>query len=591
MAQGVSPAAAEGEASRLRHRAAFSRPRLLLALDRSLLLWVGSALVLLFMVVVPLGWLLLSSFQDDLTGTLTAGNYVRAFTRQIYLNPILNSFVLSLAVATIAVAVGTPLAWLVARTDMPGRGLVRTLVMAAFVTPSFLGAIAWIFLAAPNSGWLNRLWMSAGAGSEPLFNVYSLPGAIFVIAMYSIPYAFVFVSGTLDNMAPELEDAATTLGSRALRTTLQVTLPLALPAIAAGFIMSFLEAVSLFGAPAFLLIPARQQVVTTQLYLFFTQFPPHANLAAAYAMPLLLVTIILLLVRQRLLGRRRFTTVTGKGGVRKPFRLGHWRWPALVLALIPPAFSVFLPYGALLLVSLSHVWAKGPFTPGNLSLFWYRWAVVDNPTAHAAIVHSLLYSAAAATIAGLVATVIAYAVIRHLLPAGQVLGFIAMAPFVVPGIVLAIGFFAAYSHPPILLYGTAGILIAAFATRFLPIAYSNAGAILHAINPDLENAARTLGAGRVHAMRAVTVPLLRAGLLSGWLLVFIPAIRELSAAVFLFTPSTTVMTTVIFDFSDAGNYEAVSTMGVLMMGATFAIVALARRLLGGDVARTRAAGA
>jgi iron(III) transport system permease protein len=155
----------------------------------------------------------------------------------------------------------------------------------------------------------------------------------------------------------------------------------------------------------------------------------------------------------------------------------------------------------------------------------------------------------------------------------------------VPGIVLAIGFFAAYTRPPLVLYGTAAILIAAYATRFLPIAYSNAQAILQGINVDLENAARTLGAGRLHSLFEITIPLLRRGILTGWLLVFIPALRELSASVFLFTPRTHVVTTVIFDFSDAGNYEAVSTMGVLMMLITFAVVIVAYRLLGREFGR------
>lgn len=568
------------------------RPALRLGrLDGSGVLWIAAAALLLFLVVVPLGWLLLASFQDDTTSALTVHNYVDAFTQSVYIGPILNSLKLSLTVAAIAVAVGTPLAWLVSRTDMPARGLVRALVMAGFVTPEFLGAIAWIFLAAPNSGWINRIWLAVTHGSQPPLNVYTMQGAIFVIAVYSVPYAFTFVGGALDNMATELEDAATTLGSGWLRTTLQITLPLALPAIAAGFIMSFLETISLFGAPAFLLIPARQQVMTTQLYLFFSQYPPQADLAAAYAIPLLMVTLTMLFLRQRLLGRRRFTTVTGKAGTRRQVRLGRWRWPAFCVALIPPGLSVLLPFTALLLVSLSRVWGKGPFAPGNLGLYWYRWALVDNPTTRSAIVHSLLYGGAAATIAAVLATVIAYMASRQLMRGTQVLGFIAMAPFVVPGIVLAIGFFAAYTHPPIVLYGTAGILIAAFATRFLPIAYSNAGALLHAINPDLENAARTLGASRARTLATITVPLLRSGLLSGWLLVFIPAIRELSAAVFLSTPGTMVMTTVIFDFSDAGNYEAVSTMGILLMAATFVIVLLARRLAGGDVTRSRTAGA
>jgi iron(III) transport system permease protein len=162
-----------------------------------------------------------------------------------------------------------------------------------------------------------------------------------------------------------------------------------------------------------------------------------------------------------------------------------------------------------------------------------------------------------------------------------------MAPFVVPGIVLAIGLYAAYSRPPFLLYGTAWILIVSFSARFLPIAFSNLSTLIGTLNPDLENAARTLGASRLHAMTSVTAPLLRNGLLASWLLVFIPAIRELSSAIFLFTPRTATMTTQIFDFSDAGNYEAVATFAILILGITLLIVTFAHRLLGSTVMENR----
>ena len=538
--------------------------------------------------MVPLAWLLLTSFQDPATQAPTLQNYRAAFTRSIYLEPIVNSFKLATSVAVIAVAVGTPLAWLVSRTDLPGRRLLRPLVLAAFVTPSFLGAEAWIFLAAPNSGWLNKIWEAVFRSESGPFNIYTFQGAIFVIALYSIPYTFSFVAGSLELMSSELEDAATTLGSGVFRTTWKITLPLALPAILGGFLLSFLESIELFGPPAFILIPARTQVMTTQLYLFFAEFPPRIEVAAAYAMPLLFVTVVLLLVQNRIIGRRRFVTVTGKGGVRRVMRLGAWKWPFAVLAFAPPLLAVILPYAALVLVSLSRVWGKGPFAPGNLGLYWYDWALFVNSQTREAIAHSLEYGAAAATVSVVVATLVAYMVVRRLIPFAQLFGFIAMAPFVVPGIVLAIGFFAAYTHPPLVLYGTAAILIAAYATRFLPIAFSNGSSILQGLNVDLENAARTLGAGRAHTLWAVTAPLLRRGLLTGWLLVFIPALKELSASVFLFTPRTQVITTVIFDFSDAGNYESVSTMGVLMMLITLAIVVLAYRILGRDVTRVRA---
>ncbi len=556
-------------------------------LDLSLLVWVAAGIVLAAMVLVPLAWIVLGSLQSDVDSSWTLANYREGFSRTIYLEPIRNSFVLASVVAMSAAVVGTGLAWAVSRTDMPWRGVIRSLVFAAFVTPSFLGAIAWIFLAAPNSGWLNRGWVVLTGAQHGPFNIYTFNGAMFVIALYSYPYAFTFVASALELIPSELERSAALLGSGWLRTTLRITLPLALPAIIAGALMSFLEALTEFGTPAFLLIPARQQVITTQLYLFF-QFPTRPDLAAAYAMPLLLVTAVLLLVQRRVLARRRFTTVGGKGVVREPFALGRWRWPLLLCCLIPPVLSLALPYGALLATSLSKSWGNGP-VPGNLTLAWYRWAFVDNVTARDAIGHSLSYAAVAATIASVLALVTAYAASRRLLAGARFFGFLAMAPFVVPGIVLAIGFYGAYARPPLMLYGTAWMLIAAFATRFLPIAYAGSESALRGLDLDLEQAVRTLGGTQLTSFRRITVPLLRRSILANWLMVFVPSLRELSSAIFLFTPSTAVMSTLIFDLSDAGNFEPVSTLGIIMMVLTLALVALAYRVFGGaELARQRA---
>jgi iron(III) transport system permease protein len=549
--------------------------------DAGAVVFLFAVVALALMVVLPLGWLVFTSLQQPETGRLTLANYREAFSAKIYLQPILNSLILAFSVATIAVLVGTPLALLMARTNLPGRTVLRAAIVAAFVTPSFLGAQAWMLLAAPNSGWLNKSWVAlTGAEHGPL-NIYSLAGAIFVMALYNIPYTFTFVSVALLALPSELEDAAAILGASSLKRIFSVTLPLALPAIVAGFIMSFLEALAEFGAPAFLLIPARQQVITTQLYLFF-QYPSRIELAAAYAMPLLGVTALLLLAQRRLLGRKRYTTIGSKGTRRNLISLGRWRWPIFALAMIPPMLSVGLPYLALLGTSLSRSWGKG-LVADNFTFYWYRWAFLDNPQAKNAILHSFTYSFAAATIALAIALVVAFAVSRKLVPAGGLFAFICMAPFVVPGIVLAIGFYSAFSRPPLLLYGTAWILIVAFATRFLPIAFSNLTTALGTLSVDLENAAQTLGAGRIRTLFSITLPLLRNGMLSAWLLVFIPALRELSCAIFLFTPATAVMSTVIFDFSDAGNFEAVATLGILIMLITLVLVTAMYRFLGRSV--------
>jgi iron(III) transport system permease protein len=558
-----------------------ARPRWL---DPSLAIWAAAAAALTLMVVLPIGWIFWGSLHGDRDDALTLANYVTAFSRSIYLEPIRNSLVLASCVAVLSVVFGTALAWLVARTDVPGSGVIRLLVFAAFVTPSFLGATAWIFLAAPNSGWLNRGWVAlTGAEHGPL-NVYSLPAAIFVIALYSYPYSFNFVVGFLETLPSDLERSAALLGANWWQTTLRITLPLVRPAIIAGAVMSFLEALAEFGAPAFLLIPARQQVMTTQLYLFF-QYPTRPNLAAAYAIPLLVFAVALFALQQRLLSRGRYTTVGGRGAVRERIRLGRWRWPALMLCLLPPMLSLGLPYAALLATSLSHAWGNGPVA-GNLTLDWYVWAY-QNDAARSAIAHSLMYAAAAATIALILAAFCAYVAARRLLPGASLLTFIAKAPFVVPGIVLAIGFFSAYARPPLVLYGTAAMLIVAFATRFLPIAYSGSETALRSLDVDLELAARTLGCGRLRTFWRIVLPLLKRTLLMNWLLVFIPSLRELSSAIFLFTPATAVMSTLIFDLSDAGNYESVSTLGVLMMLLTFALVSVAYRAFGGAIVGQR----
>src|SRR5579875_670548 len=508
--------------------------------------WLLVAAVLLFIVVVPLFWIFVASVHADADNRLTLANYVEAFTKPIYLRPIENSFLLAGSVAVVAVIVGTGMAWATSRTDIPGREVLRLLVFAAFVTPSFPGATAWIFLAAPHSGWLNRAWVALTGAPRGPFNIYSLGGAVFVIALYSYPYAFAFVNNALEMVPSEMERSAALLGAGWARTTWRITLPLVRPAILAGALMSFLEALAEFGTPAFLLIPARQQVMTTQLYLFF-QYPTRPNLAAAYAVPLLAVTAGLFLLRAA-----------------------------------PPALSLVLPYVALVATSLSRTWGRGP-VPGNLTLQWYRWALVDNLAARQAIQHSVTYAAAAATIATVLAVVTAYTSSRRLLPGAWVLGYVAMAPFVVPGIVLAIGFFAAYARPPIVLYGTGWMLVVAFATRFLPVAYAGSEAALRGIDVDLEHAARTLGCGQLRTFRRITLPLLRRSVLASWLMTFIPSLRELSSAVFLFTPATAVMTTLIFDLSDYGNYEPVSTLGIIMMALTFGLVALAYRLFGSTV--------
>jgi iron(III) transport system permease protein len=548
--------------------------------DPSMILWLLMIAILVFLIASPMVRLVISSFQEPETGRLTLSNYGEAYGRARNLQALWNTLVMGAGVASLASLFGVPLAWAVSRTDMPAKAFIRLMVFGAFIIPPYLGAIGWILLAGPNSGWLNKVWIALTGAEHGIFNVYSMPGLIVVIAVTSFPYLFVFVASALDLVSTEMEDAANILGAGTLRTTFRVTLPLVLPAIVGGLIISFLEAIALFGAPALIALPARFHVVSTQLWQFF-EFPVRVEQAAAYAMPLLLITIFMFWLQRALLGRRGYTTVSGKGGERRITRLGPWRWVMFGYALFVCALAVFLPMLVLLQAAFARAWGRG-FSLDNLTLQNFRYILFDQTQAQNAIINTFVYSGVTAFAAIGLSLAIAYVVARRLVPWSNVLAFLCMAPFVIPGIVLAIGFYAAYAPPPLALYGSATILILAYTTRFLPIAYTSNAAGLRSINPEMEEAVRILGGGRLMAIRKVLAPLLKRSLAGAWILVFIPATRELSSAIFLVGPNTRVISVMLFDLSEEGNFEVLSALGMILLVATLIIAAIGFRAIGRD---------
>ncbi len=548
--------------------------------DSTWLLWIAIIAVLLFLVVSPFVYLVITSFQAERTGEFTFANYATAYGRARYIDALFNSLKLGVVSAALAGVFAVPLAWAVARTNMPGRGLTRMLVLVTFITPPYTGAVAWILLAGPNAGWLNRFFMMVTGAEAGPFNIYSFTGLAVVIALYSFPYIFIFTTAALELVSSEMEDAANILGAGPWRTMRKVTLPLALPAILGGMIICFLEAIALFGSPAMIAIPARFNVVTTQLFQFFGN-PVRVEVAAAYAMPLLGVTVLLVLVQRLIVRRKGFVALTGKGGERRPILLGRWRWVMFGYAMFVASLAVFLPYIFLVQSAFAKAWGRG-FLLDNITLMNFRFILFEHATAAQSVINSFVYAGISATIAVFLTLGVAYIVARKLIPFGGVLGFLCVAPFVIPGVVLAIGFYAAYAPPPLSLYGTALILILAFTTRFLPVGYVNASAAINSLNPEMEEAVRVLGGSRLTALRRVVAPLLKRNLLGAWLLIFIPATRELSAAIFLYGPNTKVASVMIFDMSEEGNFERLAALALVLQVLTLPLLYLGQRALGRD---------
>src|SRR5438128_4588384 len=247
---------------------------------------------------LPLGWLGWLSVSGEHGATLA--HYRDVFTDLALRKALWNTIVLAFWVGLVSVAIGAPLAWLTARTDVPARGLIRGLVLASFVTPPFLGAFAWVMLAGPNAGILNTLWRSVTGAERGLVNIFTMPGLVFVVAIYTFPYVYIMIANTLALIASDLEEAAAIHGAGRLTVALTVTFPMVLPAVVSGFILAVLQALALFGSPAILALPAGFHTITTQVWPLF-QFPPKVELAAAFSVPLLLATALLLLVQKQLL--------------------------------------------------------------------------------------------------------------------------------------------------------------------------------------------------------------------------------------------------------------------------------------------------
>src|SRR5918993_55521 len=551
--------------------------------DPTVPVWIGAAILLVFLMLFPLGAIFRASLWDD--SGITFSRYLEVFTNEQFLKAIGNPVVVSFWVGVIAVIIGALLGWLVTRTDLPFKKTVRALVMASFVTPPFLGAFAWTLLAGPNAGALNKFYRFLTGSEEAVFNIFTMHGLIFVMALYSFPYVFSMIANVCELISSDLEDAAVILGANKIQTAWTITLPLALPALAGGFIVAFLHSLSLFGAPAILGLPAGIHTITTQIWAFF-QYPPRLDMAAAFSVPLLLATMILIAAQKKILGRKGFSTVGGKGGQKRLIRLGWGRIPVVLFVLGILSLSVFLPYWILLKAALSKAWAL-PLTWDNFTLHNVYFSFFEYGDTQLAIYNTFKLGLITATAGTLLATLIAYITNRNLFRGARYLSFFALAPLVIPGIVLAVGLFIAYSRPPLVLYGTIWILFVAYLTKEMPIGYSQAESTFKSIHPELEDASRIIGANRLTALKDVTVPLARSGLIAAWCFIFIGVIRELSAAILLFSPQSKVVSVVIFDLKEEGQVGVIAVLGILLLMVSFAVILTVQRLAGRDVIATR----
>jgi len=545
--------------------------------DVSMPLFLVLAAVMCVLVILPLFWLGFYAFTDK-TGAPTLAVFAKLFSDPTIRRAFLISLGMSGCVGVLSCVVATPLAWLVSRTDIRGRTVIRSLVTASFVTPPFLGAIAWQMLAAPNSGMVNVLyrWIFGLEHGEYMVNIFTFTGLVFATTCYSFPFVFTLVANALDRVPSDLEEASAILGGKPRTTLRRITIPMVMPAILAGALVSMVQALTLFGTPAILALPAGFHVITTKIWSFF-QFPPRLDVAAASALPLLMIVVFLLWGKTWLLGRRGYTVLGGKSGVPRLAKLGKWVWLAWVYVIVVMSLTIFMPYFALLKTALTHTVSE-PLTWETFTLHNFHFVLFEFSATRLAIWNTMLLGVVTATIVTGMAMVIAYLVARQSVMGSGLLGTLATAPIAIPGIVLGVGLFLSYANPTFGLYGTLWILLIAFMTLEMPAGYQQLSAAFNGVHPELEEASRILGATRLRSLWDITTPLLRTTIVAAWCFIFIGTIRELSATILLTTANTKLVSVIIYDLNESGDFGAISVLGILLLIVSFAVVLMANRV-------------
>ncbi len=548
-------------------------------------------LVIAVIVLVPLLYLGYASIRSGAPGDPTAGytgqNIRTVLTEASYRRVLLNTLTVAGLVTVLATALGSCMAWLVGRTNVPGHRRLELLVPLPLFLSPFAGGVAWVFLGSKSAGLINVAyrWLTGGDGA--LVNIFSFGGLVFTMVLFMAPYAYLFTLGPLRNMDGSLEEASRVHGGSHWRTLTRVTLPLVLPGMTAALLMIFVLSAEMFSLPSLIGMPAEYYTLPFLIYQATHFSPPNWGLASAAGLVLLLIVIVGVLL-QKLATRtsERFVTVSGKGFGAGRVDIGRWRWLGALVCYGYVAVAMVLPIAALLMGSLMRYFTSSfsakLFTFNN----WVR--VLSSEGLRSALKNTLIVAAVGPLIGLALAFALSYLWQRLRAPFGRTAETVAMLPVAIPGVVLGVGLVWAFVATP--LYGTLGILFVAYVARYLPHSLRIFQSSLVQIHPELDEASRVAGAGIGRTLASVTLPLLRHSALSAWVLLFILMIRELNVAIMVYTPNTTVLPVLLWSEVEAGQYGAAATIAMLEVIIIAVAFVLARRLFRVDLVNTMARG-
>jgi len=472
-----------------------------------------------------------------------------------------NTVVVAVAATVVAIVVGFVMAWILSRTNMPGRHVFEQLMALPYYVTPLMGALAWSLLGSPSGGFLNQAWRALG-GTDHLIDINSAWGIAWVMALFEGSVAFVMIGAVMKSMDPALEEASQVLGAGRIRTMLKVTLPLVIPGVLGATVFCFAEMLGSFSAALVLGLPSRFYVVTTAMYQLVSQYPPRFPTAAAMGVSLFAVMFVMVWLYRRIVQRGHYATITGKAFRPRVMRVGRLRWGLFALCLAYLGVAVVLPVLTLFSASIQRLATALVPARANLTLANYATAF-SLDAVRSALGNSLLLGAATATLGVVVMAFLAWLIYRSRLPGAGGIEYVLMFPQAVPRLVFAFGMLWAWLIFPLPIYGTLWLLLIAYLTVFLPLGLRTIAGVILQVDRSLEESAQMCGAGWGYRMRTVTVPLLRPGLVAAWLLLFIASVRELGASILLMGPKAKVITPAIVESWFSTSTELTAAMALL----------------------------
>ena len=535
------------------------------------------AAICAWFVFVPLAALFYTAFTEDTgfgPGAFSLQNFVDAYGDWSILKLFWNSLVFAGGTAFLTFLMGGIVACAVERTDIPGREFFHSLALLSFALPGLLTTMAWTLTLSPNIGWVNSL-VKQVTGGTVLINIYTMGGMIWAMSSHYFPLAYLLLGPALRNLDLRMEEAATMSGAHGWHTLSRVTLPILRPAIFSTILLLFVRGIESFEVPRVIGDPARVNVFTTEIQRAIGQTSPEFGLASALSMALLLICIVAVyFYRRSTSNAAAYATITGKGYKPVPLGLGRWRWPLSFGICIMFAVSLGLPLLTLVWQSFFRNLAV-PFMPATSPFTLANYAfVLSYPIFVEAVRTSVLLGIMAATLVILLTFVSAWIAHRSATRHGWLLDALAFSPIAVPSVIVGASVLFAYLMLPFPVYNTIWILLIAYITLFLPYGMRFATSGITQIHRELEEAAEMAGARSVQIFVRVLLPLMAPVIVSAWLYVFVLAVRELSASVFLIGPGTHVLGTISLTmWEEGGSYGAVCALGVIQVLPLILIVA------------------